>query len=122
MKKIVILIAALGLAACSTDADVATQNVKQDADNFKINRRITFINTWTGDYLLVVEGLCSQSNSNGQLAVICKTPSGQYKRHILGLSNNVTFVSEQMEPATASAAHYKLIFKPSVILPTIETR
>jgi hypothetical protein len=47
---------------------------------------------------------------------------GQFKKHYLGLSNNVTYFSEQMEAAKASTYHYKVTFKPSSILPSIDVR
>lgn len=118
---LVVLGTALGLAACD-DAKVASQNLSKAADNFKINRRVVFYNGITGEYMLTVEGLCSQEPDERKLAVICKTGPGQYKKHFLGLSDNVTYFSEQMEPAQASVYHYRVTFKPSVILPSIDVR
>jgi hypothetical protein len=46
----------------------------------------------------------------------------QYKKHFLGLSDNVTFFVEQMEPSKADPYHYRVIFKPSVIIPDIEVK
>jgi hypothetical protein len=48
---------AVGLAGCSNDAQVASRNLSQAADNFEINRRIVFYNGITNDYILVIEGL-----------------------------------------------------------------
>ena len=118
MKRIafaLVALAALALGACSNDAQVASYNLSQAADNFQINRRIVFYNGVTGDYMLTIEGLCAQE-------VTCKVGEGQYKKHFLGLSDNVTYFSEQMEPAKASVYHYRVTFKPSTILPTIDVR
>ncbi|CAJ0710614.1 hypothetical protein ACPCHQ_11795 [Ralstonia thomasii] len=125
MKKIsLILIAAAALSACSRDADVASQNLSVAADNFQINRRIVFYNGITGEYMLTIEGLCSKDNTSTErtLAIVCKTGPASYKKHFLGLSNNVTYFIEQIEGANVSAYHYKVIFKPSVIVPDIEVR
>lgn len=113
---------ALGLAACSNDAQVASYNLSQAADNFRIARRIVFYNGVTGDYMLTIEGLCSQEQSDRKLAVTCKTGPGEFKKHFLGLSDNVTYFSEQMEPATASTYFYRVTFKPSAIVPSVELR
>jgi len=113
---------ALILAACSNDAQVASYNLSQAADNFKINRRIVFYNGVTGDYMLTIEGLCSQEPKDRKLEVTCKTGEGQFKKHFLGLSDNVTYFSEQMETANVSTYFYRVTFKPSVILPNIELR
>src|SRR3954471_19430392 len=102
MKKVALLIAAVSLSACANDADVASRNLSQAADNFEIPRRIVFYNGITNDYMLTVEGLCSQVQETKKLAVTCKVGEGQYKKHFLGLSDNVTYFSEQMEPAKVS--------------------
>lgn len=109
------------MAACSRPADVASYNLSQAADNFEINRRVVFYNGITDAYILTVEGLCSLGNydSNGQLSVTCKTGPNQFKKHFLGLSDNVTFFAEQMEPAEGSIYHYRVVFNPSTIIPDI---
>ncbi len=114
--------AGVGLAACSNDAQVASYNLSQAADNFKIARRIVFYNGVTNDYMLEIRGLCSQEQTDKKLAVTCKTGDGQYKKHFLGLSDNVTYFSEQIDGADVSSQHYKITFKPSVILPAVELR
>ena len=127
MKKITTAIAlsgiVFGLAACS-DADIASQNLSTAADNFEIQRRIVFYNGITGDYMLTLEGLCSLGNhdKDRELSVTCKTGPGQYKKHFLGLSDNVTYFAEQVEPAAGSAYHYRVIFKPAAIVPAFEVK
>lgn len=111
------------LAAC-TDADVASHNLSQAADQFQIQRRVVFYNGITGDYILTIEGLCSLGNNDsaGQLTVTCKTGPTSYKKHFLGLSDNVTYFAEQMEAAEVGVYHYQVIFKPSVIIPDLQIR
>lgn len=113
---------ALMLGACSNDAQVASYNLSQAADNFKINRRIVFYNGITGEYMLTIEGLCSQAPVDRKLEVTCKTGADEYKKHFLGLSDNVTYFSEQMEPAKVGTYFYRVTFKPSTILPSIDVR
>lgn len=122
MKRALVLLAALGLASCNKPADVASRNLSTAADNFEINRRIVFYNGITGTYMLTVEGLCSLGNydSNRQLSVTCKTGPGAYKKHFLGLSDNVTYFAEQIEPAAASTYRYRVIFNPTTIIPAVE--
>lgn len=127
MKKTALVLAtviAAGLAGCNSDADVASQNLSTAADNFQINRRIVFYNGFTGEYMLTIEGLCSKDNSSTdtKLAIICKTGPNEFKKHFLGLSNNVTYFIEQLDPAAASTYRYKVVFKPSVIVPDIEVK
>lgn len=45
-----------------------------------------------------------------------------YKKHFLGLSDNVTYFVEQIDGANVSANHYKVVYKPETIVPDIELR
>jgi len=108
------------LSGCDNDASVASRNLSQAADNFEINRRIVFYNGITNEYILTIEGLCSQQPSEGKIAIVCKTGANQFKKHFLGLSHNVTYFSEQLEPAKAGVYMYRVVFKPSVIIPSID--
>jgi hypothetical protein len=127
MKKLISIAAVLGfagvLAGC-TDADVASNNLSRAADMFEIQRRIVFYNGITGDYILEVQGLCSLGNNDkpGYLSVTCKTGPKDFKKHFLGLSDNVTFFAEQIESAPANVYQYRVVFKPSVIVPDIEVK
>lgn len=113
----------IGLAGC-TDADVASRNLSKAADMFEINRRVVFYNGITGSYILSIEGLCALGNSDSaqRLTVTCKTGPTEFKKHFLGLSDNVTFFAEQIAPASADTYHYRVIFKPSSIVPDVDFR
>lgn len=113
---------ALSLAACSNDANVASRNLSQAADNFEITRRVIFYNGINGDYILTIEGLCSLDNAKtgrNAISVTCKTGPNEYKKHFLGLSDNVTYFAEQLEGAKVSKYFYRVTFKPSVLIPDI---
>jgi hypothetical protein len=125
MRKALIALSALAiLAGCSSDADVASRNTSKAADNFEIARRVVFYNGINGEYMLTIEGYCSLGNndSQGRLSVTCKTGPGIYKKHFLGLSDNVTFFVEQLDAKNVSTSFYRVVFKPSVIVPDIEIR
>jgi hypothetical protein len=129
MKKIgLILVAAAmvfaGAACTDSKADVASHNLSKAAEQFEIERRIVFFNGITDKYLLTVEGRCSvesrDSALGGSLEVTCKVGPDQYKKHFLGLSDNVSYFVEQTEVANVSEYHYRVIFRPEVIVPDIE--
>ena len=125
MKKLIpIILTAVALVGCSSDADVASRNVSKAADNFEVARRVIFYNGITNDYMLSIEGYCSLGNNDraGFLSVTCKTGPGAYKKHFLGLSDNVTFFVEQLEAKNVSTSFYRVVFKPSTIIPDIEIR
>ena len=123
-NTMVALVVGLALTACERDADVASRNLSVAADMFEIDRRIVFYNGITADYILVVEGRCSIGNNDsaGRLSITCKTGPGAYKKHFLGLSDNVTFFAEQIEPAGAGVYRYRVIFKPSTLIPDVDVR
>lgn len=114
---------AASLTACS-DAQVASSNLSKAADNFEINRRIVFFNGVTGEYMLSIEGLCSigSATETKAVAVTCKTGPSTYKKHFLGLSDNVSYFAEQVDGANVSAYNYRVVFKPAAIVPDIELR
>lgn len=114
--------AALTLSGCEDDAAVASFNLSKAADNFEITRRIVFVNGITNDYLLEVVGLCSITDQSNQLEVTCKTSGSEYKKHFLGLSDNTTYFVEQLEARPVSEYHYRVTFKPSVIVPDVDVR
>lgn len=110
-----------GLTACD-DATIASRNLSKAADMFEINRRIVFVNGITGDYLLSLEGRCSILDQGHQLEVTCKLGPEKFKKHFLGLSDNVTYFAEQLAAADVSVYHYRVIFKPQTIIPDIDAR
>lgn len=119
------VLAVMLLSACDVnDADVASRNVSKAADNFEAQRRFVFYNGITGDFMLEITGLCSKDNSSTDrtLGVICKTGPNTFKKHMLGLSDNVTWFMEDLSGTNASVNQYRVTFKPSVIIPDIEIR
>src|ERR1700752_212574 len=123
MKTVLAVLAFIGvltLAACNP-ADIASENISRAADRFEVSRRIVFFNGITDTYLLVIEGLCSLRNFDKarELTVTCMTGPNAYKKHFLGLSDNVSFFVEQLEQARVSTYHYRVIFRPTTIIPSL---
>lgn len=59
-RKLVAITGALmlSLGAC-TPAQTASYNLSNDSDNFRVTRRVVFVNGIADKYLLSIEGLCS---------------------------------------------------------------
>ncbi len=121
-KTLVVVTLLTGLTACNDDADVASRNLSKAADNFEIVRRVVFYNGITGDYILEVQGLCSVEARNGSVSFTCKTDDGKYVKHMLGLSDNVTYFSEQLSAQDVSVYNYRITFKPDAIIPDFNIR
>lgn len=122
IAKIATLCAAAILVAGCDDAQVASRNLSKAADNFEVDRRIVFYNGITGDYMLEIQGKCSIEDQTTQLEVTCKVGEDEYKKHFLGLSDNVTYFAEQVSGKNVSAYHYRVTFKPQTILPDVDFR
>jgi len=119
---IAIIIASFLLSSCEQESTRAAYNVSAAAHNFEVNRRCIFYNGITNEYILTIEGLLSvtESATQNRLEVIVKTGPKSYKKHYLGLSDNVTYFVEQLEPVEADPFHYRVIFRPTTIIPDIE--
>lgn len=113
-----------GTGGCSKDADVASRNISTAADNFEVARRVVFYNGITGEYLLVITGYCSKGNDDNprKVTITCKTAAGEYKKHFLGLSDNVTYFIEHIDASKVSTQFYTVVFKPSTVVPSIDLR
>jgi protein involved in sex pheromone biosynthesis len=126
VKRVLIAAAALGLVltGCTSEADVASDNISKDADSFKVERQIVFYNGITGQYMLEIQGRCSIGNNDkaGEVSITCKTGPDEYKKHFLGLSDNVTYFAQQLKSVHEDAYHYKVLFRPEEIIPDIETQ
>lgn len=122
MRKWIAAIMVLGalLVGCK-EADLARHNLEVAEQSFEVYRRVVFYNGITGEYILTIEGkLALTVDTDGDLVVTVKTEDGTYLKHYLGLSDNVTYFSEALKPNMVSTKQYKVIFKPSAIVPTIE--
>ena len=123
MKRylLAVIVGALILVSCTSDADVASENLSVAAEQFEIDRRVVFFNGITDTYLLEIQGKCSiEGGAGSQLSVTCKTGPETFKKHFLGLSDNVSFFVEQLESVPVDVFHYRVIFKPEVIIPDID--
>jgi maltose-binding protein MalE len=123
-KKLVIALVsvmAIILVAC-TEADTVSHNLSKSADSFEVQRRVVFFNGITDKYLLTIEGLCSLGNNDSEkrLSVTCKVGTNSYKKHYLGLSDNVSFFVEQTNAIHADPFHYRVMFRPESIIPDID--
>lgn len=114
------LVGVAALTGCASDAATVSENLSTAADQFEIERRIVFLNGITDTYLLSIEGRCSIEDEGNQLEVTCKLGPDEYKKHFLGLSDNVSYFVEQLDAVDVDEYHYRVIFKPEVIVPAID--
>lgn len=124
MKKVLyiltITILLLAMTGCNS-ADTVSYNLSREADEFKVKRRITFLNLRTGEYLFQATGNCSVKGGletgNNELELICKVGEDKYQKHFLYIANETTYVVEQLEYNDVSRYDYEFIFRPKAIIP-----
>lgn len=127
MKKIltVLLIAVLSVGVMTgcdqRQADDVSYNLSLEADNFNDVRQITVINCLQGDVLFQMTGKMSieADMADNQLEVIVEDEYGEYKKHFIGLSDNVTYVVEDITSGDVSKYAYTLNFNPKMWSPSI---
>lgn len=111
---------AIALTGCETQAQRVSYNLSQQADNFNIVRQLTVINCIEGDVLFQMTGKMSitADSTDSQLEIIVEN-NGTYVKHFVGLSDNVTYVVEDLNLGdnAVSKYQYTLNFNPNMWIP-----
>ena len=113
------------LTGCETEAQRVSYNLSQEADNFNVVRQLTVMKCRTGDTLFEMTGKMSikADTSDNQLEIIVED-NGTYVKHFVGLSDNVTYVVEDLNLGDSVVSKYKytLNFNPNMWIPVnVET-
>lgn len=127
MKKrifaILCLLVIITLTFCScawtTEASKVNYNVTLEAENFNIYRRVTVINCIKGDVLFTVDGRMNikADVADNQLELIVEVEKGVYKKHFIGLSDNVTYTVEDITGTETTPYKYEIHYNPNMWLP-----
>ncbi len=124
MKKVVAILVAVIMcmivfAGCDSQADRVSYNLSQEADNFNVVRQLTVINCIQGDVLFQMTGRISitADTDDNQLEVIVEREDGTFQKHFIGLSDNVTYVVEDLGSNNVDKYKYTLNFNPKMWLP-----
>lgn len=124
-KRTILLV--LGVLVCSVlsltgcrESDRVSYNISREADNFNIVRRVTVIDCINGDVLFQMSGRMSiyADTTDNQLEITV-SDNGTYQKHIIGLSDNVTYVVEDLNLGENDVKSYKytIIYNPKMWLP-----
>lgn len=110
--------ALVAFAGCSQASRVSS-NLSKEANNFNDVRQLTVINCLQGDTLFQMTGKMSivADTGDNQLEIIVEEEDGTYKKHFVGLSDNVTYVVEDITAGDVSNYRYTLNFNPKMWIP-----
>lgn len=129
LKKMLAFVTGLTMTAvltvgCEQQADRVSYNISKQADNFNTIRQITVINCIKGETLFQMTGKMSLrvDVAENQLEVTVEDENGSYKKHFIGLSDNVTYTVEDVTDNYVDNYRYTLNFNPKMWIPVnIET-
>jgi hypothetical protein len=121
MKKIYALVLAIimvmSLVSGCRQSDRVSYNLSKEADSFNVIRQLTVINCIQGDVLFQMTGKISIEQASEQLEITVEDENGNYQKHFVGLSDNVTYVVEDLRASDVSNYKYTLNFNPEMWIP-----
>lgn len=122
--KLVVLLIALLTAlllctGCYNEADRVRDNLAKEADAFNCVRRVTVVDCITSEVLFQCEGKISitADTADHQLEILIEEEGGTYKKAIIGLSDNVTYLVEDIYSSYVNPYQYTIMWNPKMVLP-----
>lgn len=116
--SVILMFSMLGLTGCS-EAERVTYNLSTQADNFNILRQVTVINCIANDVVFQMTGKMSITADveDNQLEVVVENDDGSYGKHIIGLSDNVTYVVEDIDTNYVDKYKFTVNYNPKMWIP-----
>lgn len=119
-KRIMILVMLLALMAIlssCTQSETVRHNLRREADDFNIRRRITVLNTRTDTPMMQITGLLAiNTDSDGDLNITIEKAPGEYVLNYAHLSQDTTYIVEQIETKEVSKYKYEIKFYPTRLI------
>ena len=125
MKKVLIsllvsisVIGMVGMVGC-TEVDTVSTNISKEADNFNVTRRLVVINGRTDTIIFSLVGNFSLTvaQEENQLEVIAEVRDGVYRKHFIGLSDEIQYFVEDVGDNEVSKYRYEVEFMPEKVIP-----
>mgnify|MGYP003308179779 CR=1 FL=1 len=121
VMTVIVSLMMMTMATGCREADRVSHSMNISADNFNITRKITVFNTRTDTILFEMTGLMSIGNTEtNELKVIVEVAENQYKKHYIYLSQDTTYVVEDVSGSYEDKYYYKLNINPLLAVPLIE--
>lgn len=112
-------VALLSIIGCQGESSRVSYNISKEADNFNVVRQLTVINCIQGDVLFQMTGKLSieVDQMDKQLVITVEDENGKYQKHFIGLSDNVSYVVEDIRAKDIDKYQYVLNYNPKMWLP-----
>ena len=119
---LVVICVCIPLVLCMTgctEAERVSYNISKEADNFNSYRRVIVIDCITGDVLFTVEGWISinADTTDHQLEIIAEVGKSHYKKHFIGLSDNVSYTVEDLDGSDVDRYQFAINYNPRMWIP-----
>lgn len=116
-----IVLGAVALAGCTSDADMADYNTKQAAEAFEVQREFVGINGITGKTVFYAEGKCSfEYPTSRRFDLICKYGPDEYRKHVFIMGDQDSVTITQSKSIDVSEYHTRIILKPQNLIPEFD--
>ena len=120
MKRLfaaLLLFAILLVVTGCTEADKVNHNLRRQAEDFNVRRRITVLNTRTDTPMMQITGLISiTTDSDGDLNITIEKAPNEYVLNYAHLSQDTTYIVEQIETKEVSKYAYEIVFYPKQLV------
>ena len=121
MKKktllVLILCAFVLLLSSCRQSAMVRYNLRREADDFNVRRRITVMNTRTDTPMMQITGLISiDVDDDGDLNITIEKAPNEYVLNYAHLSQDTTYIVEQIETKEVNKYSYEIKFYPTQLV------
>lgn len=116
-----VLLMCIMMVGCETEATRVDYNIKQQAENFNITRRVVVMNTRLNEPVFELIAKMSITDKSDRLDVICEAEDGVYLKHIVNLNDETMWFVEDLSGAEVNKYRYEVNFIPEMIYPITVT-
>lgn len=113
----VLPIASISLLAGCKQSDKVATNIANDADNFKVTRRVVVLNTRTDKVEFVAQGTIAVQIDDKRLDIIAKVGKDKYKKDIVNLTGNNMYTIEDLSGSNVNPYKYEVTWLPKSMIP-----
>jgi hypothetical protein len=113
---VVLMVLVFVLSSCR-QAENVRHNLQREADDFNVRRRITVLNTRTDTPMMQITGLLAiDVDKDGDLNITIETAEKEYLLNYAHLSQDTTYIVEQIETKDVNKYAYEIKFYPTQLV------